>query len=1008
MRQPLVARAVHLLVLSLAVLPPAALEAQGGGAVRGKVSDAATGRPVAAAQVYIQAGRGTLTNAAGEYMLVGVPAGEHRITAQIIGFGTRSETVRVETDVTSTVNFALTQTTITLDEIVVTGVAGASTRRSLGNTVARVDAAKLTEVAPVTSVDQMLTGRTPGLTMMAGSGTTGTSQSIRIRGAGSLNAGNRPIFFVDGVRYQDEVGGEYSVLGQSRNALDHLNPDDIESIEVIKGPAASTLYGAEAASGVIQIITKKGRVGRQSLQWTAKVDRADIDWTLPHPNNYKICTAAMIADATNWPGCQGMDAAAPEAERMLVDSPLERNGTCAAWILRNDPDCTSIPALRSGMREEYNLSVRGGGERFSFFASGESNYERGVFYNNHQSRKGGRVNVQVTPLDNLETSISFSYNRTGTKLPLNDNASNGLLRNAYRGEPGRSAAWEPGYLNLGPGQSNFTDNVTSDERTVTAITLNHKATDWFTSRLTMGLDKLNRLAHDFYAIDTTGRAPFGAVAATGQISRNSAENHLWTVDYAGTASFDLKPEISNALSLGMQYSARKYHAISGTGEGLVANTLNLIGSAAVTRSGESQIQQNSVGFYVQDMVGFRNRLFVTGALRMDDNSAFGEEFTMAVYPKLSASWIISEESFFPQGILNNLKLRAAWGKAGNSPSPFSADRTLSATSVTLADGTTGTAIQTSAYGNPNLKAESGQEYELGFESSFLNDRASLEATYYEQRTKDALVAISVPPSSGYTGSALQNIGEIGNRGLELALFGTPIQQRNVSLDLRMSAHFNKNWMIRLGRDPIIFGDFRSVQRHVDGYPLAGYWAVDVQRDESGKPILDANGAATRGTDTTYVGPSAPTREFGFTTILTLFGNVRLYAFADYKGGHYLWSAREWWRSFNQNISYYVNHGAVEDRAAYRSGAEQLFIDNADFIKLREVSVAYTLPAKWSGRFGASSATLQFSGRNLGLWTKYDLGSDPELNFNGDDTFGRTDYMSVPQFRQLVASFIVNF
>jgi hypothetical protein len=184
----------------------------------------------------------------------------------------------------------------------------------------------------------------------------------------------------------------------------------------------------------------------------------------------------------------------------------------------------------------------------------------------------------------------------------------------------------------------------------------------------------------------------------------------------------------------------------------------------------------------------------------------------------------------------------------------------------------------------------------------------------------------------------------------------------------------------------------------------------VLRDASGTPILDSNGRATLADDTTFIGSSSPTREAGLAATLRLFGDFQIYASADYKGGHYLWSAREWWRSVNQSISYWVNSPDISDaeKAAYSSGASTPFIDNADFIKLREVSVSYSLPNSIASRFGARGASLTLSGRNLGIWTKYDLGSDPELNFSGDATFSRTDYMSVPQMRYLVASMTVNF
>ena len=997
---------------AVALLAAAApITAQNTGSIRGKVTDAVTARPLAGAQVFIPGtSKGTLTNATGDFLILTVDPGAHTLRVEMIGMGAQEKPVTVTAGGTAQVDFALSQSAISLDEVVVTGTPGATQRRAIGNTVSTINAADVVQAAPVTSIDQLLTARTTGLTVMAGAGTAGTAGNIRIRGANSLNAGIRPIFVVDGVRIQtsfaDSENADFGVLGQERNPLNAINPEDIESIEVIKGPAASTLYGAEAASGVIQIITKKGRKGSQSVEFTAKAERGSTEWFLDHPVNWKECTRSMIGSAT-WPGCAGLNPDAPREERLLQDSPLERNGECAAWVA-NDPNCLATPAIRDGMLEGYNFSVRGGSERFSFFGSADQSFERGVFYNNQDGRKSGRINMQFTPLDNFDGALSVGFSQNNTRLPLNDNASNGLLRNAYRGEPGRTAAWEPGYLNLGPREINQVDNVTDDNRFIVSLVGTYRPFEWATSKLTVGVDDLSRLAYNFTARDTTGRSPFGADVADGQVQRRQVENQQYTIDFANTVDLEVNEDISSATSLGMQFNARRYHQLFGQGTGLVANTLNLVDAAAVTIAGEDRTEQNQVGFYAQEQVGWKNRLFITGALRFDDNSAFGQNFTWAVYPKISASYVISEEPFFNFDLFDELRLRAAFGKAGNAPGPFEADRTLEASVATLEDGTSANAISTDEFGNPDLKAESGQEFELGLDASLWENRAGVELTYYNQRTKDALMSINTPPSSGFLGNYLQNIGEIGNSGFELALFGSPVYTRNFAWDVRATLATNKNEMIRLGRDIITLGAFRAVQRHVDGYPLAGYWAVDVERDASGQPIL-TNGAVTK-TDTAFIGSSTPTREIGLTNTLTLFGNLRLYSFIDYKGGHYLWSAREWWRCFNQTICEYRNSPEYTDaeRTAYASGAERQFIDNADFIKLREVSLTYSLPQALAARIGGRGASFTLSGRNLGIWTKYDLGSDPELNFAGDDNFGRTDYMSVPMMRLLVASVTLNF
>ena len=980
-------------------LPEAAAQGQNAGTIRGRVVDGATQRPLASVQVFIAAsGQGVLTNVNGDYVLPNVNPGQITLSVQLVGYANRSQQVTVTAGASATANFDMSQTAIPLDEIVVTGTPGAAAKRTVPNAVSTVRASEITDKIPVATVDQLLTGRTPGLTFMAGAGTLGTASNIRIRGAGSVNAENAPVFYVDGVRFSSNQRGTYGVSGQSRNPLDALNPDDIESIEVIKGPAASTLYGAEAANGVIQIITKKGLKGQPNISWSARADMGNIDWFLNHPTNYKLCNAVDIRTPATWPGCAQMDSLAPGSQRLLSNNPVE----------------DTPGALREGSTRRYGLSARGGGERYSFYASYDREDESGVFINNELLRNSGRVNFQAVVLDNLDVTFSTGYTRLWTRLPQNDNASNGLLRNAYRGRPGRVDPWQTGFLGLGPNQLNTYYNVHEAERFLTSTTMNYRPAGWLTSRLTVGLDLNSGLAETFTPIDTTGRQPFGATAALGQAQRTTARDYQWTADFAATAQHKLGAELSSALSLGGQMNMNRYRALNATGRGFISNNVNLIGAAAITTSGENQSEQNSVGFYAEEKIGWKDRRYITAAVRVDDNSAFGEDFTLAVYPKAGVSWIISEEPFFTLGAFDELRLRGAFGRAGNAPDPFSADKNYETTSTTFNDGSTQVALQPNDFGNPELKAETGHEFELGADAGLFSGRAGVELTYYNQRTKDALINVPVAPSSGFTGNQLQNVGEILNSGLELAIWGNPVHGRNLTWQLRGTLATNHNEVISLGgRPPIKSGSGADVHQHRVGYPLAGYWYTTTLRGADGRPILDAQNRARITPDTLFLGPSAPTRELGLTSTLTLFGGLSFYVFADYKGGHYMWNLTEYTRTRSDQNDVRVNDPDFDplEREALINGGNRPFFDNADFIKLREVSVSYQVPQRFLQHVRAKGATLSLSGRNLGiLWTKYDLGAhgDPEVNFSGDATFNRVDYMSVPMLRRYTASVAFTF
>jgi outer membrane receptor protein involved in Fe transport len=335
------------------------------------------------------------------------------------------------------------------------------------------------------------------------------------------------------------------------------------------------------------------------------------------------------------------------------------------------------------------------------------------------------------------------------------------------------------------------------------------------------------------------------------------------------------------------------------------------------------------------------------------------------------------------------------------------------------NGTIVNVLRPASYGNPDLKAETGSEIELGFDASLLDGRMGVEFTYYNQKTKDALISVPAPPSTGFGGSYFTNVGEISNTGIELLLTGSPLYQRNFQWDATVAFSTNSNELISWGDAPlteISFGSFATVQKHIPGYPLGGFWAVDVERDANGDPVV-TNGSVTVESDASYVGPSLPTREIGFTNVFTLFNNFRVFTNLDYKGGHYQWCAICSVRSRIDRNTLVNNDPDVDptEVLVVRSLQTARWIKEADFMKLREVSLSYTLPGDLTGRIGVNSATVTVSGRNLWMWTKYKfdeqdgLGSaDPEVNFDSLSAFGRTDYASIPMLRSFAVGFRLSF
>jgi TonB-linked SusC/RagA family outer membrane protein len=1033
--------------------------AQAVGVVQGNVLNAGTQRPLEGVRIIlVGTTRTATTDVDGRYTMREVSVGAHSLRAAIIGFASQVTQITVAAGQTLSVDFTLNAAAISLDEIVVTGTAGTTEKRAIGNAVSTIQVGGVVETAPIKSVEELLNARAPGLTLIRNSGQAGTSTNVRIRGAGSLEGGYEPVYYIDGIRFESQQT-QFSTNGtvHSGSALDFINPQDIESIEVIKGPAAATLYGADAAGGVIQIITKKGRRGDQGVQWTIGMEVGESEWTeqVGNPVNYWRCTAAQQANATTHPGC-----AAPETVEWwgkdANGNPVLNTGIPqedmidvgdGTFLLVDDPIRRHPVAIRKGSTTDFNLSARGGGESFGYFLSFNRNDEDGIFLNNYSRRTAGRANFDVTASEALNLSAQFSYGRTGTQQPLNNNASNSVLRNAFRGRARATPGpWEAGFLGFNPWLSNEYNQHLNAERMTIGLNANWAPLSFFQSKLTLGMDRQSFRQTTFYAIDTTGSTPWGSINGTGVVDHTLPITHTWTVDYSGTLDFDLSEAINTKFSAGMQLNARQRRETQSRGEGLVANNLNLVGSAAVTTGDEEFEEQTSLGFYVQDQLAWRDRVFVTGAVRIDDNSAFGSDFSLVVYPKAHLSWLISDESFYNLGFMDQLKLRFAWGRAGNAPDPFTADRTYTVDNTVLGDQVVNT-LRPSSFGNPNLKAETGQEWEAGFDASLLNGRAGLEFTYYNQLTKDALVSVPDAGSTGFIGNHLTNIGEIKNTGIEILLSANPILSRNFSWDASVSFATNGNELVSFNgaREEVIFGAFADVQRHREGYSLGGFWAYDVERDGAGNPVI-YDGAGNVITDPTvvgatvnvlnscrwapsdpswnqadecddiFLGPSTPTREVALTNTFTLFGNLRLFTQLDYRGGHYQWCAICSLRSRIDQNSWDINTGGTDlnpdvsaaDVLALRSLQTMSHITKADFLKFRELSLTYTLPASWTRFMAASRWSATLAARNIWMWTKYEGTGDPEVQFNSLDDFTRLDYAATPQTRRISAALRVTF
>jgi len=960
------------------------------GTVAGQVTDKASQEPIAGAQLLIV---GTSLQARtgrdGHYTITKVPAGQYQVQVRLIGYATASSPVTVTPGEAATADFALTAAAVPLDVVVVSATGQEQLKRELGNSVPTIDASKIAQQAVPTNAADLLNSRVPGVEVMQSGGTTGSGTRIRIRGATSLSLRNEPIIVVDGVRVDNTPnadGGLGQAGGQAPSRLNDLNPEDWESAEIVKGPSAAALYGTDAANGVIQIRTKRGRPG--AAKWGAFVEGATLNDETAWPANYFARDGAGNACFNSFRAL-GICTLAPD--QVVVDSfnPL----------IQRSP-------FRQGIRQNYGLNVTGGNEVTTYYVSGDFQREKGVFQSNDLKKTSLRMNLtnQVSRLLNI--TATTAYVSSNLLLPQNDNNVFGILPSALLG---RTDSTRGGYGFLTPAQAEAIEASQRVERFTGGLNLNFRPLSFLTMLGTVGYDVTNQ-ADNFQL--PPNKIPFDL---EGSAFEYRAQIRAYTANLATTASFRLTPEVTSNTTVGVQYFKNVFEQVRASGRKIVTGASGL-GSVVIPSVGDSIAPAVTLGGHVEEQVGIRNRLFLTGALRVDDNSAFGQNFDVIVYPKVSGSWVISEEPFFPHpSWLSSLRLRTAWGGSGRAPGVLDAVR-FSVPVAVAADGSDVPGVTIGGAGNANLKPEKTREIEAGFDADLLQQRVHLEATYYHKNSTDALVAVPIAGSVGESFTRFANLGEMTNKGIELMITAQLVNRPNVSWSVTASGWGNKNRVVRTDatNTPIIFGLGGASQRLQAGYPAGGYWGRPYTfTDTNGDGVIDPFGEITFLSDTdTFQGSSVPTRGASFSTEVTFLRHFTVYGLLDGRWGNKLDNATEQFRcQFAICRGFNVPNASLEDQAAAATavfnGLETGFYQDAGFLKLRELSLTYNAPPAWAASIGASDLRFTLSGRNLATWTKY-KGADPEISQSGQFNYSVADFLSQPPVRYFVGRVSVTF
>lgn len=978
------------MVGALLALLPAWAAAQQGGSVEGRVRDGGTKQVVPNVAVTIVGTRlGTISTDNGSFRINGIPAGRVTVRAQRIGYSPKDTSVDVAEGRTTGIEFVLSARAAQITETIVTAAGTSEQKRETGASVATIAVDSMNK-APINNFSDVLSARTAGVTVQAAGGTAGTGSRIRIRGANSISLSNDPLIIVDGVRLNNNANSmSIGVGGQSPSRFDDINPEDIADIQVIKGPAAAALYGTAAANGVIQITTKRGEAGK--TRWTAYATYGPEKNYTDFPSNFRAfgTTPADSLGNTRSVRCTTISQAA---------------GLCTLDSIQSFNPLVAHSPFITGYRNEYGLSASGGSAAATYFLSGDYYREQGVYDPNALRRYNLRANVgaQLNPKFNIQANSHYLHSRVA--FPQNDNNLEGLVSGGLLGASADNS--NDGYFFVSPDKL-FALNTNQDiERFTGGVTANYQPLNWLSAVFTAGIDYTNRY-DQFLVVPGIFTPDDGDPdAAVGERASNPFNIWDYTTNASATGTFQLTQNLTSKTHVGLAWERSYTHGTDAFGEQLTIGTKSLNGANALFAVDESSADIITIGGYALEELGWKDRVFVSGGVRTDRNSAFGVDEGWVAYPTVNLSWVLGEEPFFPkQNIVSSIRLRTAYGESGQHPNFRDAVTFFSPLAVTL-NSTTEAGLQIGGTGNILLKPELSKEFEIGADLGFFNEHLNAEYTYYHKSTQQALVSQRLAPSLGVSNSRFVNLGQVLNTGHELSLNSTVYQSNPVTVNLTVSGSTNKNKVVNLGNGiaPIIFGLGANTQRFQNGYPLGGYWQQPILgfKDANGDGIISPDEVQV-GDTATYLGSPFPTRELSFSPQITFFKYFRVGGLLDYRGGYKLYNGTEDFRCSAIGNCNAINnpHASLADQAAAVADVSDAtvagYIEDATFWKLRELSLTLIAPRGISSKTGFSNLSLTVAGRNLATWTKY-KGLDPELNGNAQSNFNQFDFLTQPPIR----------
>lgn len=944
--------------------------------------------------------RGAISDIDGTYSII-VPNADATLVASFTGFKTIEEKVGNRTQI----NFQMESDIALIDEVVITGY-GSQGRKVLTSAISSLDAKEI-ENLPTPGVDQMIQGRAAGVQISANSGTPGGSIFVRIRGTNSITAGSDPLYVVDGIPIVSTPLEAEGTGGQRTSPIADINPADIQSIEVLKDAAATSIYGARAANGVVLITTKRGTTSRKP--------RVTLNAYTGIQNFWRDPSEALV-------NAQQFEELSNEAARNRgQDEPYPNPGS------GDNTDWNKFIFQDNAPINNLDLSISGGDSKVKYFVSGNVFAQDGIMRNNDYKRQTGRVNLDYSVSEKLRFGTSVLYSRSDRTRSDNDNNIFGALGAAFFNPPNLPARQPDGSLTKFSIFENpiavaeFQDLSMKTNRVLANAFAEWDITDYLTFKTSGGVD-YNNIKEDAYW--PTQMNEGAAVNGQGRSTVTVDDNLVW--ENVLTFQKGLGGEHYLTVLLGQSIQTSDFERTQAFGQQFPSNDFRRVTSAAVQTSSSSGSEWGIASYFGRINYDFAGKYLVNVNMRRDGSSRFGQENRWGTFPSIGVGWRISEESFMDNNtFFNELKLRGSWGITGNQNGIGNFSSLGLWNGGFNYDGAPGTSFAQLA--NPDLKWETTTQFNVGVDMTIFNERLSLTFDYYRKLTEDLLLNVPLPRTTGFT-SQIQNFGELENNGWEFGINFAAIQKQDLQWNINFNVSQNEAVATRLVAPIEAFT--RSPIRLEEGLPLFSFWlheqlGVDPQTGDAIWRVGDSDSRTEDFNPSVHryiVGDAQPDFIGGITSDLTWKG-INFMMFWQYSLGN---DQLHWNRFFQEhgggrNTQYHTSQldrwqQPGDDTMVPRQTSSNYsgslrpsrFLEDGSYLRLKNVSLGYTIPTSVVDKLGMSSARVYLAAQNLITITNY-TGLDPELNTGASNQLVQgIELYAFPQARTFTAGFTVNF